>query len=371
MKSSPAIRGAPVVAATAMLWGALACVALGEPALSPAAREAAARRLDGRLILVTHDRPAAAPDGTPAAPFGDVKSALERARSGDVIFCEGAAKRHVSEAFVVPDGVLLTGSPGAIVHVKPDPDLPATDLGPLVSLRGSAAIEGLIITSQGEASRAALVGASGEDAKPTLLRCALIPADGAFAAFQALHRAAPVLCNCLVISPVGDYGVFARHDARPVLDHCTIISRGFGVGMMDRSLAKIDRCIIAGQCPGIISDGAEFGLTRSVIWCPAASEQFHHPVIMWRYEPAGQNDSRLVQVNLTANLRPQEAMLVDPRFAGRGAMQEFFAPAPGSEAASRGAFAGEHGEWPAAPVGAAPPPLPRTEAYLPAAAKSP
>ena len=82
-----------------------------KPTLSAAAKAAAARRPEGRLILVDPERPCPVPRGTAARPFRYLREAIRQAKCGDVVFCEPG--RHYCEDMVVPDGVWVIGAGAA------------------------------------------------------------------------------------------------------------------------------------------------------------------------------------------------------------------------------------------------------------------
>lgn len=316
------------------------------PRLSEAATAAAGRKSRrGRLILLDADRCCPVPSGGVEAPFSHLTDALRAARCGDVVFCE--VGRYVTDSLTVPDGVLLAGTGAAnsllVVHTF-GKSVPA------VRLDGNCQVEDLTITN-GDATASQLVRAEGRDCRPTMTRCALIAGKHrVFASFVAWRGAAPTARNCIVISPEGGYGVFARHEAKPVLEYCTIVSRGFGVGMMDAACPVLRRCIIAGRCPGVLAEAAcEFALTESVLWCRGGGGQFPYPVTKWRLE-ADPNDPakrKTVSEPLSAVIKRRDVHCLDPAFVVRGEIGEYLAVPDGSDAAAYGAYAGEGGTWPA------------------------
>jgi hypothetical protein len=315
------------------------------PRLSKAAEAAAGRRRQGgRLILLDADRCCPVPTGSVEAPFSHLADALRRARCGDVVFCEPG--RYVTDSLTVPDGVLLAGAGAAnsllVVHTF-GKSVPA------VRLDGNCHVEDLAITN-GDATATYLVLAEGEACRPTLTRCALLAGkDRVFGSLVAWRGAAPTARNCIVISPEGGYSVFARHQAKPVLEYCTIVSRGFGVGMMDSACPVLRRCIIAGRCPGVLTDTTcELALTDSVLWCRRGGGQFPYPLTKWRLEKDPQNPAKTKTVAepLSAAMKRRDVHCLDPALVVRGELGEYLAVPDGSDAAAYGAYAGAGGKWP-------------------------
>jgi hypothetical protein len=316
------------------------------PRLSKAAEAAVGRRRPGgRLILLDADRCCPVPSGSVEAPFSHLRDALRSAKCGDVVFCEPG--RYVTDSLTVPDGVLLAGAGAAnsllVVHTF-GKSVPA------VRLDGNCHVEDLAITN-GDATASHLVLAEGKASRPTLTRCALFPGkDRVLGSLVAWRGAAPTARNCIVISPQGGYGVFARHRARPVLEYCTIVSRGFGVGMMDGSTPVIRRCIIAGRCPGVLTDTTcEVALADSVLWCRGGGKQFPYPVTKWRLEKDPEDPARTKTVSqlLSAVMKRRDVHCLDPAFVVRGEFGEYLTVPDGSDAAAYGAYAGKGGKWPA------------------------
>lgn len=312
-------------------------ITVAPPAPTPAMLAAAQRRPNGRLLLVSPTRQPPNPTGSVEAPFPNVLAATVAAKPGDIIYCQGARYRHVTQSFCVPDDVWLVGegAGNTVISVIGAGNGPAE---PLVRLSGKCRVEGVTIMGSDSKSRGSLVRADGKEAQPALFQCALIPADQSFATFECWHDAAPTLRNCIIISPIGGYGVFARHRANPTLESCTIVSRGFGVGMMDGAVPNMRRCIIAGQCPAIISDGVEIAISQSIVWCPTNCTTYPDPVMTRSSTDRTPAPEVLKQPGMGS---------FDPRFAAKGNPVEFLSVKPDSEAAEYGAFAGDGGKWPA------------------------
>ncbi|HET6427308.1 MAG TPA: right-handed parallel beta-helix repeat-containing protein [Phycisphaerae bacterium] len=299
-----------------------------------------ARRPNGRLILVDKARPTPDPDGSVERPCIDLAHAMTLARPGDVVYCRPGWYR--TRALVVPDDVWLVGAGATRVVITA---AAGTEMGSRVELLGSSRLEGVAVEGVDE-KRSYLVRALERHAKPTIFQCLLVPHPKDFAAVGVWGGAAPTIRNSVIISPVGDYGVFARHGSRPVIDYCTIISRGFGVGMMDKSVVTIDRSIIAGQCPAIITDDGEFALRESVIWCPRKSKTYPRPIIrQWARSDGPGEGATTVQQTLDDVVAREDVYVQDPGFALGYHLYDYVVPRQGLKAWTLGAFAGEGGKW--------------------------
>jgi hypothetical protein len=310
-------------------WRDLEVVPPPPPAPDAGAAAVAARRPGGRCLIVEADRPSILPDGSAGNPFADVAAALRQAKAGDTVYCRPGLHRGTN--LTVPDGVWLVGRAAA------ETALVVTGTGnngPGLELCGQSRLEGLTVTGGG--NRAIyMIRATGQAARPTLFQCMLLPDNSAFSGLVAWDHAAPTVRNCLIVSPRGDYGVFARQGAKPVLEYCTIISRGFGVGMMDGAAPVIRRCIIAGQVPAIICDkSSEFALSDSVLWAPAPAGAAHDGLL------TGDGAS------IAAVRGRKDILLTDPKFTQTARLAGLLSIADSSDARAYGAYAGDGGRWP-------------------------
>ena len=313
-----------------------------KPGVPARAGEVWERRGGGRLLLVEHRRCCPEPDGSAQRPYNHLAQALAQAKSGDVVFCTPGW--HITVDCAVPDDVWLVGAGAASTVIVTGSLKAEKPMVPRIRLSGKSRMEGLTIIDRGDAGRGALIRAEGKDCHATLYQCVLLPAASAFAGLQCAYGAAPTVRNCVIVSPLGDYGVFARWNAKPVLESCTIFSRGFGVGMMSSSVVTIRSCTIAGRCPGIITDDGRFEIAESVIWCPR-----HSPASTWH--PVTRSlavEGEIKYVPMPEVLAREDILAIDPQFTFNRGVLGFLSVRDGSDAAAYGAFAGPGGTWPGA-----------------------
>ncbi len=281
-----------------------------------------------------------------AAPGGGVGAVLARtlanARKGDVIRLQ--AGLYDVGSLVIPDGVSFIGEGAVNTVLKlacPQP------MGAGLELQGECLVEDMTIISAPK-QRGYMIRATGETARPTVRRCILLPGDNEFCAFGAWLKAAPTLSHCIIVSPVGDYGVFARYQAAPVLEYCTIISRGFGVGMMDGSTPTVRRCIVAGQCPGVLIDANSApAVTDCVLWCRGGSESYPFPITRWATEkdPDAKDGLKTVADPVRDITCRRDILVQDPKLRLSDSLAGYLAPDVNGDAAGYGAYA-ESPAWP-------------------------
>ena len=291
-------------------------------------------------------------DSTQAAPAGAVAGVLartlEKARKGDVIRLQTGL--YEVGSLVIPDGVSLIGAGAVNTVLKVACPKP---MGAGLELQGESLVEDMTIISAPK-QRGYMVRAAGETARPTMRRCILLPGDGEFCALVAWNKAAPTLSHCIVVSPVGEYGVFARDRAAPVIEYCTIISRGFGIGMVDGSTPTIRRCIVAGQRPGVLIDANSApAVTDCVLWCRGGSVSHPFPITRWsaQNDPDG-NDGVKTAVDPVKEITCRRDILVqDPKLRQGGGLADYLAPDANSDAAGYGAYA-DSPAWPGPAAGA-------------------
>jgi hypothetical protein len=291
-------------------------------------------------------------DSAQAAPAGAVAGVLartlEKARKGDVIRLQTGL--YEVGSLVIPDGVSLIGAGAVNTVLKVACPKP---MGAGLELQGESLVEDMTIISAPK-RQGYMVRAAGETAKPTMRRCILLPGDGEFCALVAWNKAAPTLSHCIVVSPVGEYGVFARDRAAPVIEYCTIISRGFGVGMMDGSTPTISRCIVAGQCPGVLIDANSApAVTDCVLWCRGGSVSHPFPITRWaaQNDPDGKGGVKTPVDPVKEITCRRDILVQDPRLRLGGGLADYLAPDANSDAAGYGAYA-ESPAWPGPAAGA-------------------
>jgi len=281
-----------------------------------------------------------------AAPAGGVAGVLARtlakASKGDVIRLQAGV--YDVGSLVIPDGVSLIGAGAVNTVLKvacPQP------MGAGLELQGESLVEDMTIISAPK-RRGYMIRAAGATAKPTMRRCILLPGDNEFCAFVAWNRAAPTLTHCIIVSPVGDYGVFARDQAAPVIEYCTIISRGIGIGMMDGSTPTIRRCIVAGQCPGVLIDAnCAPAVTDCVLWCRGGSASYPFPITRWATaKDPDAKDGPKTPVDPVKEITCRRDILVqDPKLRLGKSLDNYLAPDGNSDAAGYGAYA-DSPAWP-------------------------
>lgn len=303
----------------------------------------------------------------PTSPNSGVRSALAKtlrlARKGDVIRLQAGV--YDVGSLVIPDGVSLIGAGAVNTVLKvrcPEP------MGAGLELQGKSLVEDLTVVSA-PGSHGHMVRAAGESASPTMRRCILLPSDSEFCAFVAWNKAAPTLSHCVIVSPVGEYGVFARDEAAPVIEYCTIISRGFGIGMMDGSTPTIRRCIIAGQCPGVlIAADCAPAVTDCVLFCRGGSKTYAFPITRHgSVKDPDAKDGVKVQVDPVSEITCRRDILVlDPELRLGKALKGFLAPDDNSDAAAYGAYA-NNAPWPKPAANAPKIKLPNLKICLPPA----
>ena len=329
--------------------------------------------LNGQAISTRPDDPLAAttkpPHQTSAGPNKGVRSALaktlDRARKGDVIRLQTGV--YDVGSLVIPDGVSLVGAGAVNTVLKVRCPKP---MGAALELKGKSAVEDLTVVSD-PTSRGHMIRAAGELACPTVRRCILLPGDNEFCAMVAWNKAAPTLSHCVIVSPLGDYGVFARKQAAPVIDYCTIVSRGFGIGMMDGSTPVIRGCIVAGKCPGVlIAADCEPALTDCVLFCRGGSPTYAFPITRHASvkDPDAENGIK-IQVDPVSEITCRRDILVlDPKLQMGQSLKGFLVPGSNSDAAAYGAYA-NNAPWPKPKTNAPKINLPDLNAALPPATK--
>jgi hypothetical protein len=270
--------------------------------------------------------------------------ALAMAKPGDVVLVGPGS--HETPDLIVPDDVWVVGAGPAdtIITVAAQYNQKANPRR--MGLCGNCRLVGMTILGAAEGTHCSLVKAEGNDCRPTLTQCILIPGESDFSTVLCWGGASATLRNSIVVSPVGDYGVFVRERSRASLEYCTIFSRGFGVGMMDSSPVTMKRCIIVGRCPGIISDDSEFGISESLLWCPGdQGATYHDPIIRWRMSPKAEDGAaKTVQIPMSEIFQRKDMRSFDPKLtAGRASLAQFLYPPPRSEQAAYGAYAGPCG----------------------------
>lgn len=285
-----------------------------------------------------HQAPAGLNEGVRSA----LANTLQHARKGDVIRLQTGV--YDVGSLVIPDGVSLVGAGAVNTVLKVRCPKP---MGAALELKGNSVVEDLTVISD-PTSHGYMVRAAGESARPTMRRCILLPGDNEFCALVAWDKAAPTLSHCVIVSPVGDYGVFARKQAAPVINYCTIVSRGFGIGMMDGSTPVIRRCIVVGKCPGVLlAADCEPALTDCVLFCRGGSPTYAFPITRHASvkDPDAENGVR-TQVDPVSEITCRRDILVlDPKLQMGKSLRGFLAPRSNSDAAAYGAYA-NNAPWP-------------------------
>lgn len=316
------------------------------------------------------------------APAGGVAGVLARtlanARKGDVIRLQAGV--YDVGSLVIPDGVSIIGA-GAVNTVlkvacpqpqRTDAGSQPQPMGAGLELAGQSLVEDMTIISTPK-RQGYMIRAAGETARPTVRRCILLPHDSEFCAVVAWQKAAPTLSRCVIVSPVGEYGVFARDRAAPVIEYCTIISRGFGVGMMDGSTPTIRRCIIAGQCPGVLIDANSTpAVTDCVLWCRGGSADFPFPITRWATEMEQKPDAKDGLKTAADPVKEitcrRDILVLDPRLRLGPSLAGYLAPDANSDAAGYGAYA-DGPAWPKPAENAPQVTLPDLKTCLPPATR--
>lgn len=94
------------------------------------------------------------------------------------------------------------------------------------------------------------------------IRNCILVSNGGFATVQANDGAHLTLRNTIVVGPVGGYAAFSRRNGTVEIANCTLVSRGFGVGLMDNSRAKIRDCLFTGSHKiAVIRTNAEYEIS--------------------------------------------------------------------------------------------------------------
>ncbi len=270
---------------------------------------------------------------------------LRHARKGDVIRLQ--AGLYDVGSLVIPDGVSLVGAGAVNTVLKVRCPKP---MGAALELKGKSAVEDLTVVSD-HTSRGYMIRATGESASPTMRRCILLPGDNELCGFVAWDKASPTLSHCVIVSPPGEYGVFARKQAAPVIDYCTIVSQGFGIGMMDNSTPVIRRCIVAGYRPGVlIAADCEPTVTDCVLFCLGSSVGGGcHAFPITRHGSVRDPDAKIV-FKLKVDPVPEitcrrDILVLDPKLQLGETLKGFLAPDANSGAAAYGAYA-NNAPWP-------------------------
>jgi hypothetical protein len=319
-----------------------------QPVRDERATALAKRRPKGRLLLVDALRRCPVPDGTIERPYSHLADALKLARGGDVVYC--GLGRHATRPACVPDGVLLAGA-GAANTVVVISAYGARSPG--LRLEGACRVEDLALTNSDAISKG-LLHAAGDDCRPTVLRCVMFPNRGAAAGISetllADGGAAATFRNCILVSRVGSYAALLRGTAKPTFEYCTIVSQGFGVGIMDAASATLRRCIIAGQCPGIlVRMPCEYAISESVLWCRGGGATFRYPITRWQTKTDRDTGrTRTIALPDQATMERKDIFCFDPRLNVGGAVGSFLTVPDSSDAAAYGAYAGPDANWPAA-----------------------
>lgn len=320
---------------------------VGQPGADERTRALAARRPDGRVLLVDARRTCPEPDGSIERPYSHLAEALQAAKAGDAVYC--GPGRHNTAPAVVPDGVLLAGAGAANTVVV------VSACGakcPGVRAEGACRIEDLTLT-HGDTVTKGLLCVDARGARPELVRCVLMPnaaASGEVSETVLVRDASPAFRNCIIVSRVGSYAALVRGGARPVFEYCTIVSCGFGVGIMDDGTATLRRCIVAGQCPGILAQvPCEYVVRESVLWCRGGGATFRYPITRWRLATEGQAPSaRTIAECDEATLKRPDVHCFDPKIRSGSDLATFLTVRNGSDAAAYGAYAGPDARSPAA-----------------------
>lgn len=321
------------------------------PTLDDRAKALATRAPRGRLLIVEAHRVCPVPDGSIERPYSHLADALKLAKAGDVVYC--GRGRHRTLPAVVPDGVLLAGAGAANTVVVVSA---YGNRGPGVQTEGACRIEDLTLTN-GDTLTKGLLNAKGRDCRAVLLRCVLMPDDGAPGGVSEtvlIHGGAvPTFRNCILVSRVGSYAALVTNaGTRPTFEYCTIVSRGFGAGVMDAATPTLRRCIIAGQCPGILVQiPCECAVAESVLWCRGGGATFRFPITRWRTQTQGDSGRlRTIAVPDEAALKRRDVHCFDPKLNLGGGLERFLRVPDSNDAAAYGAYAGPDANWPAASV---------------------
>ncbi len=283
-------------------------------------------------------------DGDPEA--GGVRNALadtlRRARKGDVIRLQTGV--YEVGSLVLPDGVSLVGAGAANTVLKVRCPSPATAA---VQLEGKSALVDLTVLGAPD-SAGHMIRVAGASAAPTISRCILLPGDNDSCALAAMQKAAPTVSHCVIVSPVGECGIRARMGAAPVIEYSTIFSRGTGISLSKNARGVIRRCIVTGQCPGVLVTGESSpAMTDCVLFCRGGSKTYAFPISRHRSVKAPDGGNDTVSVDPVSEITCRRDILVlDPNFKKAAGLSGLLAPADNGKAAAYGAYA-DNSPWPA------------------------